>query len=284
MRTRPLLTVLLIAGMLALLPTGAASAKVKTETASSGPVTAVLTYNVANADIFDVTGTHLAITNAGAKLLDTDVPEPCKGCGIAPAGAGGGTAKSLRVADLDGDSQPEVLLDIYTGGAHCCLDTWIYRLTGSTYTGTPVQWGDPGYQLKDLNHDGIPELYSRDDRFAYEFTAYAESWLPPLVMQFRAGKLSTVTRSFPSAIKADIKRILKVYRSKRRRQLDLRGALAAYTADQCMLRHCSKGFKLVNSARKHGLVKGFGRGDPYPHGARYVKALRTFLKKTGYLR
>jgi hypothetical protein len=281
-RTRLLLTVPLIAAMLAVLP-AAASAKLKSETASSGPVSAVLTYNVGPGFVFDVTGTHLAITNAGAKLLDIDVPEPCKGCGIAPAGAGGGTAKSLQVADLDGDGQPEVLLDIYTGGAHCCLDTWIYRLSGSSYIGTPAQWGDPGYGLKDLNGDGIPELRSADDRFAYEFTSFAESWLPPMVMQFRAGKLTDVTRRFPGAVRADIKRILRVYNSKNRRKFDLRGAVAAYVADQCLLGHCSTGWKLVRSARRQGLVNGLGKGDPWPRGARYVKALRKFLKHNGYL-
>jgi hypothetical protein len=269
--------------MLALLPTGAASAKLKTDTVSSGPVTAVLTYNVVNGNIFDVTGTHLVITNAGAKLLDTDVPEPCNGCGIAPASAGGGTAKSLQVADLDGDGQPEVLLDIYTGGAHCCLDTWIYRLTGTSYTGTPVQWGDPGYSLKDLNGDGIPELSSADDRFAYEFTSFAESWLPPMVMQFRAGKLNNVTRSFPAPVRADVKQILKIYKSKNRRKYDLRGVVAAYVADECVLGHCSTGWKLVRSARRQGLVNGLGKGDPWPRGARYVTALRKFLRRNGYL-
>jgi hypothetical protein len=267
--------------MIAVLP-AAASAAVKTETVTNGAVKAVLTYKVGPGR-FNVSGTHLAIVRSGVTLLDTDVPEPCNGCGIMPAGSGGGTAKSLQVADLDGDGEPEVLLDIFTGGAHCCLDTWIYRLTGTSYTGTPARWGDVGYSLKDLNRDGIPELKSADDRFAYAFTSFAESWFPPRVWQFRAGKLTDVTRNYPALIRADVKQTLRLYHSKHRRTLDLRGVIAAYVADQYLLGHGSAGWKLVRSARKLGLVNGLGKGDPWPHGARYVRSLRKFLRRNGYI-
>jgi hypothetical protein len=282
-RTRLLLTtVLVVAGLIALIPS-AASAKLKTETVTGGAVKAVLTYNVGS-DLFDVTGTHLAITRAGAIVLDTDVPEPCNGCGIMPAGSGGGTAKSLQVADLDGDGEPEVLLDLYTGGAHCCVVTWIYRFTGSTYIGTPAQWGDVGYTLKDLNHDGVPELSSSDDRFAYAFTAYAGTWFPPQIWQFRTGVLTNVTRSFPAAIRSNAKRALRtIHRYQRRKQVDVRSVIAAYVADQYLLGHGGRGWKFVRSARKRGLLKGFGKGDPWPRGARYVKFLRKFLRRNGYI-
>ena len=281
MRIRLLLaTTVLVAAMAIAMPSFA-SAKQRTETASGGDVNAVLTWNQGS-DLFDITGTHITITRAGATLLDTNVPEPCNGCGIMPAGAGGGTAKSLQVADLDGDGEPEVLLDIFTGGAHCCVDTWIYRLTGSTYTGTPAQWGDVGYTLKDLDGDGVPELRSFDDRFAYEFTAYAGTWFPPQIWQFRAGQLNNVTRKYPKIIRADAKRALRFYR-RRSRRVDTRAVLAAYVADEYLLGHGSTGWKVVRSALKHHRLNGFGRGDAWPRNARYVRVLRKFLRKNGYI-
>ena len=279
MRARLLTLTVLLA---ALAVPSAASAGQKTETATGGAVKAVLTYNQGS-QLFDVTGTHLTITRAGVTALDTDVPEPCNGCGIMPAGASGGTAKSLQVVDLDGDGEPEVLLDIYTGGAHCCVDTWIYRFTGTSYTGTPTQWGDVGYTVKDLNGDGVPELRSFDDRFAYAFTDFADSWFPPQIWQFRAGKLNDVTRSFPALVRSDAKKTLRILRGRARHKRDMRGVVAAYVADQYLLGHGSRGWKLVRSARKQGLLNGLGRDDPWPRGARYAPALRKFLRKAGYI-
>ena len=278
MRTRLLIPALALIALA--LPAGA-SAALKSETATGGAVKAVLTYNQGS-QLFDVTGTHLTITRAGVTALDTNVPEPCPGCGIMPAGAGGGTAKSLQVADLDGDGEPEVLLDIFTGGAHCCVDTWIYRFNGTSYTGTPVQWGDVGYTLKDLDGDGVPELRSFDDRFAYVFTAYAGTWFPPQIWQFRAGKLNNVTRNYPKLVRADAKRALRTYR-RSRKNVDTRAVVAGYVADEYLLGHGAAGWKLVRSALKHHRLNGFGRGDAWPRNQRYVTALRKFLRKNGYL-
>jgi hypothetical protein len=280
-RTRLSLATVLVFASLCVAWPNVSLAKLKTETATSGAVKATLTYDV-GPGLFNVSGTHLQIVRAGATALDTDVPEPCNGCGIVPAGAGGGTAKSLQAADLDGDGEPEVLLDIYTGGAHCCVDTWIYRYTGTSYIGTPAEWGDVGYSLKDLDGDGVPELRSADDHFAYAFTSFAGSWFPPQIWQFRAGKLNNVTRNYPKVIKADAKKALRTYRAKRNRKLDMRGVVAAYVADEYLLGHGSTGWKLVRSARKHGRLDGLGKGDPWARGARFVRSLRKFLHRHGY--
>jgi hypothetical protein len=280
-----LLATVVVAAALALAWPGAslAAVKTKTETASGGQVQTVLTYKV-GPQRYDVSGTHLTITRAGAKLLDIDVPQPCKDCAVIPAGFYG-SGKSIQIVDLDGDGEPEVVFDMNTGGAHCCENTWIYRFTGTSYVGTPRAWGDTGYTLKDLNGDGIPELRSFDDRFAYEFTAYAESWFPLQIFQYRAGKLTDVTRQFPKPVAADAGRTLRFYRRHiHSRAVDLRGVIGAYVADEYLLGHGSRGWKLVSSARKRGLVAGLGKGDVWPHGAGYPKALRRFLKRTGYIR
>jgi hypothetical protein len=162
------------------------------------------------------------------------------------------------------------------------VSTWIYRLTGSSYTGTPAQWGDVGYALKDLDGDGIPELRSFDDRFAYEFTAYAGTWFPPQIWQFRAGVLNNVTRKYPALVRADAKRALRTYRH-HRGFVDLRAVVAGYVADEYLLGRGATGWKLVHSALRHGKLNGFGRGDAWPRNGRYVRALRKFLRKTGYI-
>jgi hypothetical protein len=280
--TRGLVIVLLLAALAAASPAmSRAVVKTRTETARAGPVQTVLTYKV-GPQRFDVWDVHLTITRAGASALAIDVPEPCKDCAVVPAGFYG-SGKSIRIVDLDGDGELEVVFDMNTGGAHCCENTWIYRWDGATYTGTPRAWGDTGYTLRDLDGDGIPELRSYDDRFAYEFTSYAESWFPLQIFQYRSGRLSDVTRRFPRLVAVDAARALRFYRSHTHRAVDLRGVIAAYVADEYLLGRGSSGWKLVRSARRRGLVAGTGRGDPWPRGARYVRVLRRFLRHTGYI-
>ncbi len=297
MRTRPFATVLVAAALVAALPAAASAAvrlktgtaavrlktesaavKLKTETAAGGPVSVRLTYKQ-GPQSFQVSGTHLQIVRAGVTLLDANVSRPCNQCAAVPAGAFGG--RSLRVADLDGDGEPEVLLDLYTGGAHCCSYTWIYRYTGTGYSGKQAIWGDVGYTLKDLDGDGIPELNSFDDRFAYAFTDFADSWFPPQIWRYRAGVLTDITRSFPRIVSREARRALRTYHRVSRKR-DERGLIAAYVADQYLLGHPARGWKVVRSAMRRGLLKGFGRFDSWPHGAAYSRALRKFLRRNGY--
>src|SRR5947199_155313 len=82
------------------------------------------------------------------------------------------------------------------------------------------------------------------DRFAYEFTAYAFSVLPVRVWHYSAGTLTDVTRSFPRLAAADAKRNLRGYRQERRDpEGDVRGALAAYVADEYLLGHRAVGWR-----------------------------------------
>jgi len=272
-RTRTLLPALVV---LLALP---AAAVAKTETAASGPVTATLSYDVDSSG-FDASNVRLAIARAGATVFDRAVPEPCRQCAVVPAGLQSGV-DSLTIKDLDGDGEPEVLFDMYTGGAHCCSFTWIYRFDGGTYAGTPAVWGNAGYTLADLDHNGTLELRSFDDSFAYEFTDYADSAFPPLIYSYRAGALTDVTRSFPKLVSADAKVQLRRYKRLHRRR-DIRGVVAAYVADEYLLGHPARGLKLANLANRRHDLNGLGHGDTWPRNGRFISTLKKFLKKNGY--
>src|SRR4051795_9523248 len=125
-----------------LLPATAARAagEPKTETASAGAVTATLTYTDAGDGRW--TGLKLQVTRAGAQVYDSGPTiDGCEQPYCAPM-APFGDQGSIHVADLDGDGEPEVLADFYSGGAHCCEITEVLRWTGAGYATTVRNFAD----------------------------------------------------------------------------------------------------------------------------------------------
>jgi hypothetical protein len=264
-----------------------ASAEVKQETRTApspaGDVTAELSYD--KVSDFEYKDMRIKITRAGAVLLDALVPEPCKECGAAPAGGGDPTNPSLQLTDLDANGEPEVLVDMFTGGAHCCAFTQIYGYADGYmgYRRTKGSWFDYGYTLRDLGSDGSPEFDSNDPRFAAAFTAYAASFAPVQIWKYVNGKLKDVTRTYKSQIKKHLKETVKLYKKIRKDPdtPDVRGILAAYAADKYLLGQGDTAFDLINAANRRGELKPLD-GDTSAGGKKYISALRKFLHKTGY--
>ncbi|MDQ3934041.1 MAG: hypothetical protein M3340_05350 [Actinomycetota bacterium] len=248
-----------------------------------GDVSAELSYT--KLDDFNYENVRIKITRAGNVLHDALVPEPCEDCPPAPAGLGDPENPSLRLRDLNSDGEPEALVDLYTGGAHCCTYTQIYRYDAATnaYRRLKAAWGDYGYELTDLNGDGTPEFRSADWRFAGAFTAYAASGAPIQIWRFGGSRMVNVTRQFRSLVKANLRDFLRLYKEIRRDPdvPDVRGFLAAYVADKYLLGQGDTAFDLVNAAHRRGELKALP-GDTSPAGKRYITALRRFLRKTGY--
>ncbi len=78
----------------------------------------------------------------------------------------------VRIIDLDGDNIPEIIIDYFSGGAHCCLSSQIFRFSSFndknlTYTSITQPWLHTGYHLKINLTTGLPEFSSYDNRFAY---------------------------------------------------------------------------------------------------------------------
>jgi hypothetical protein len=169
-----------------------------------------------------------------------------------------------------------VLLDLYTGGAHCCFYSLIYRYSGGRYVRLNHFWGNAGYRLVDLNHDRMPEFWSADDRFAYAFSCFACSGLPVQLWDYKAGKMLDVTRRFPARIRADARQWWKAYQYARSVHGDYSGLLAAWLADQYLLGHGSEGWKQVRAAAARPEFKQWWKP------ARYLRTLRSFLRRTGY--
>ncbi|MDB9517501.1 hypothetical protein PN466_11135 [Roseofilum reptotaenium CS-1145] len=186
---------------------------------------------------------------------------------------------SSWVQDLDGDSEPEIVLTFFTGGAHCCFYSFIYRYdrASQNYTYMTHDWGDGVAipSLKDLDDDGIIEFYSRDSRFAYAFTSYADSAFPPRIWQYHQDSLREVTTRFPEEIDSSVTQLWESYQTRKETYGDepsnVRGILAAYLATKHLLEEAEDGWQRIQQVYLHDDRSSF-----------FVD-LRIFLRETGYI-
>jgi hypothetical protein len=193
---------------------------------------------------------------------------------------------SARVRDLDADGEPEVLLDTYTGGAHCCSVAYLFHyLPHSRRYGTTFHtFGNVGYRAKNVDGRDKVELLTKDDRSAYVFTAYAASLFPIQLWHVDGGRFVDVTRRFPALVESDAKGLLAEYERVRRERADVRGVLAAWLADQYLLGNEKAGWAKIDAAYRPGELGPRDDLIGWPQGRSYFKALRAFLVRTGYAR
>jgi hypothetical protein len=233
-----------------------AAAAADTQQASLGPVTATISWTGPdeNGPPRDL---HVTIARSGQTLVD----EPVNSGGPFPWT---GARQAVTVVDLDGDGEPEVIVDAYTGGAHCCTVSKIWHFTGAGYAATERDWGNQVYVLRDLGRGARPEFRSADDRFSYAFSSYAESRWPVLILAYRAGKLRDVTARFPAQVKRDLSGHRLLYLNRHSRP-----ALAAYVADLHRLGRHRVAKRVLKNAHA---------------GKKFVRELNRLLRAGGYLR
>jgi hypothetical protein len=283
------LAVALLALFLAAGPAAAAK-KTKTETGSSGQVTASLTYDY-KTNRYGIAGfsnARVSITRGGVQLVNETLGKECAYCTPWPASGAQKGVSSVRVRDLDADGEPEVLIDLFSGGANCCWYTESYRFDENLnrYVKKLLR---PGlsfpYVLNDLDKNGIPEFKSIDYRFAYKYGSNVDTPRPLRIFNWKAGKLVDVTVGFPTLAAKDAAVKYKGYlRYRKSKDVNVRGFLAAYLADSYNARNGPAAWTRVVAAYHRGEVKKRFSGESGPFGRAYLKSLRSFLKKLGYLR
>jgi hypothetical protein len=279
-------------GAIALVAAAPASAAMKTETATAGQVTATLTYtSYGKPDFPSYRGVRVKIVRAGGTLRDDAAPKSfpeCRtACDPAPLNAGSAdNAPSIFVRDVNADGEPEVWADFYTGGANCCIFSAFYNFDAATgtYVRQRRDWLYSGYSLRDLDGDGTLEFEGADGRFRYAFACGACSPLPPQVFNFVGGRFLDVTRRFPAVLRTDAATEWR-YFLRNRRRYDMRGFMAAYVADEYQLGQGRAGWRRAVAAERAGYFnKSSKRGlTSPPYGVRYLRDLRRFLVKNGYI-
>jgi hypothetical protein len=183
---------------------------------------------------------------------------------------------ALTVLDLNGTNEPQVLLDLYSGGAHCCTSTRIYHLLGRSlrYGVLSHDWGNPGYRIEDLDSDGRLEFVTGDDAFSYAFTSYAASRRPPRIWKFDGRLLVDVTRKFPKVVEDDAASCWSAFEEMSPTDAtgdNVRGVAAAYVADYCLLGQCKAGWEKLRASYDK------------PDREKFFRGLSSLLQKNGYV-
>jgi opacity protein-like surface antigen len=256
-----------------------ATAAAATQTASGGGITAT----------FSFTGhwpnyhhQRLMIERNGQQAYDAAVSSKLCGQLCAP-GAIGQHATSVHVLDLESNGTPDVVLDLYSGGAHCCTleQVFSYDEATNTYVKTEHDFGDPGDQIRQL--DGRYLFFTADDSFAYAFTDYAASGLPLQILSFSGGSFHNVTRSYPKLIAADASRWLKAFDSMAGMHYsDSVGVAAAWSADEELLGHGTEVHQFLEREARAGHLNS-ALSPQEPSGQGFIRALYKLLREDGYI-
>ena len=186
---------------------------------------------------------------------------------------------ALDVRNVWGGKPAEVLVELNTGGAHCCYETKVVVFVAGAWRSIAHDWGNPGYRGQ--SHGAAYWFISGDDRFAYSYTDYAHSLLPLSVWRINGGgRLVEVTRERLDLVAADAKTLWKLYLEVRARKgTDVRGVLGAWCADQYLLGAAGRCDSALQAALKAGLLRVGGLG---PMDAAYIKKLKRDLVAWGY--
>jgi hypothetical protein len=272
-----------------LVPAGASAQSPTVETATDGTVTAELSYVKRERGrngfrFIEYRDFRVKITRAGVVVYDQPVGEPCdQFCTPTESAL---TGKHVGLRDLNADGEPEAIVDLFTGGASCCVLVlaYGYDATANTYRRAELDSGG-GFVVRDPDSDGVPELVGDDFRFRGLFTCGACGPRPIRIWHHSLRRFEVVTTEFPGRIRQHARRMRRFYARVRRRDeaAFVKGALTPLAADLCLLDRCGRGFRIVRAAIRRGELDRRSVFDVSPLGTNYLRALKRFLRRTGYL-
>lgn len=172
----------------------------------------------------------------------------------------------LKVVDLDKDQEPEIIINEFSGGAHCCFSSLIYhyQFETNTYSSIGHSWSHTGYHLNDK--DGISEFESFNNQFAYEFSSFAGSHLPVQIWRYDKGQMIDVTRQYPKQVKDDISRMWQYFSG-----TEPKGFLAGYLGNRYLLDQEKDGWQLVQMYEKNDRQTYFVELHNYLRDSGYIK-------------
>jgi hypothetical protein len=174
---------------------------------------------------------------------------------------------SINSYDLEGNGKKEIVIEYYSGGAHCCTTMDIYKLESDKFTLLDsLEWGNSLFDINDLDKDGKMEITGFDDAYAYAFTNFADSRFPVLIYKFKNGKLYLANKEFKEKVLDEIKTLENELREYTDKGFDcpktadeetfntdagaVQAILAAIVGNYETLEMANKGYELINKVYK----------------------------------
>ena len=195
----------------------------------------------------------------------------------------------IELVDLDSNGTPEVVVQTFTGGAHCCQAYTTYTWQDEQFKPTYFGYLDGGGgEFIDLNSDGLMEFVTLDNAFFYSFSSYAGSYPPSVILTYDNGEYRDTTTQFTNYLEdmaAGMRFTIEDPEFADRG--DKNGVLAGYVAQSIRLGQYREAWQYMlahyDRTDDWGLQTYDDNGEVAQQYADFPTALYAFLKDLGYL-
>jgi hypothetical protein len=218
-----------------------------------------------------------------------------------PANTNDSEINVMCVIAFQREQDPGVMLEGFTGGAHCCEVPVIYLFDQAddryvkVVDMSPNHYQDP--HAFDDNEGFIPKvvgthvlLQTGDDQFAYAFGCYACSELPLVLDSVSAGGLTDVTPQHPQLVAANARAIWKNALGAVRAETVTTqaiipapfGFLAPWVADECVLGRGATAWSAILRLEHEGKLSDARYFEATTNHGSFVAHLHSFLLRDDY--
>ncbi len=159
--------------------------------------------------------------------------------------------------DITGLGKPNLILNVWTGGAHCCFEFHVIELGDVVREVATVDSEDSDYaHFEGIHHNGTYEFLGWDYTFGYWHTSFADSPSPQVILRFNGARyaldLAAMHKAAPSG--AELNGVVREVRSGDRFQNYPPPVLWKTMLDLIYTGHPDRAWKLVDQSWQPGHV------------------------------